>query len=260
MNYQEAARQFKEALRLRSEPLGVSFLTAEDAFPDKARRPSQVFGKKVTICQGVTMARLYGWPVLLTRDDLICVPGMLAFGFAPVAEPGQELAQLMCEVGFHQDIEPARQEATVLVRFAPGEISAVYLSPLERLAIDPHVVVVYGNPAQIMRLVQGAVFSLRERVRGDFGGKVECSSYLVGPQRDGSPRVAIPGLGDRVFSMTQDDELVFSFPTGLLPAVLKGLTEAARRIGARYPVTCYQNFSPEFPPPYKERAEKWGIA
>ena len=71
--------------------------------------------------------------------------------------------------------------------------------------------------------------------------------------------MVIPGVGDRIFSMTQDDEMVVSLPASFLQGALIGLKEAARKIGARYPVTVYQNFTPEFPPPYKERAEKWGI-
>jgi ubiquinone/menaquinone biosynthesis C-methylase UbiE len=30
--------------------------------------------------------------------------------------------------------------------------------------------------------------------------------------KTGRPRIAIPGMGDRIFSMTQDDEMVFSIP------------------------------------------------
>ena len=44
------------------------------------------------------MARVYGWTVRPTQDDLICVPGMLAFGFTPAIDPIMELAQLFCEV------------------------------------------------------------------------------------------------------------------------------------------------------------------
>ena len=110
-----------------------------------------------------------------------------------------------------------------------------------------------------MRLIQGATFGLGERAQGDFGGKIECSSYLIGPHKTGQVRVTIPGAGDRIFSMTQDDELVVSFPARLLPAILKGMAEAGKKIGARYPVTFYQNFQPEFPPPYQDRAKKWGI-
>jgi uncharacterized protein (DUF169 family) len=259
MDYKAAARKLKEALRMRTEPLGVAFFKDAAALPEKSRRPSQVLKKRVTICQGVTMARLYGWPVGLTADDLICVPGMLAFGLAPVADPVAELGQLVCEVGFHQDIGPALKEIESMPRFQPQEIGAVYLCPLERLALDPQVVVVYGNPAQIMRLIQALTFVTGERVDGDFSGKVECSSYLIGPVKRGKARVTIPGAGDRIFSMTQDDELALSMPGAMLVGALHGLEEAGRKIGARYPVTFYQNFQPEFPPAYRERAQKWGI-
>jgi len=195
----------------------------------------------------------------LTREDLVCVPGMLAFGFTPVADPIMELAQLFCEVGFNREMGPALKEVEALPRFAPEEIAAIYLAPLDRLALDPDVVAVWGNPAQMMRLIQAANFSLGERVTGDFRGKVECSSYLVGPFRTGKVMVVIPGMGDRIFSMTQDDELVISLPAGLLDSLLTGLKEAGRKIGARYPITVYQNFTPAFPPMYEERAKKWGI-
>ncbi len=259
MPYKDAAAQLKEALRLRTEPLGIAFLKDPAALPPNTRRPSQVFGKKVTICQGVTMARVYGWAVGLTREDLLCVPGMLAFGFTPAADPILELAQLFCEVGFNGEMGPALKEVESMPRFAPEEIAAIYLAPLERLALDPDVVGVWGNAAQMMRLIQAANYSLGEKVRGDFSGKVECSSYLIAPYRTGQVTVSIPGMGDRIFSMTQDDELVISFPARQLPGLLTGLKEAARKIGARYPITVYQNFSPVFPPAYEERAKKWGI-
>lgn len=259
MDFQEAARELKGALRLRTEPLGVAFLPDAASLPEKTRRPSQVLGKRVTICQGVTMARVYGWSVGLTPEDLICVPGMLAFGLAPEPNPGQELATLLCDVGFHQEMEAARREVEALTRFAPQEIEALYLAPLGSLALEPEVVVVYGNPAQLMRLINGAAYGLGERAQGDFGGKIECSSYLISPLKNGQVRVVIPGMGDRIFSMTQDDELVVSFPARFLPGVLKGIVEAGKKIGARYPITFYQNFQPEFPKPYQERAKKWGI-
>jgi uncharacterized protein (DUF169 family) len=259
MDYKDAAQQIKRALRLRTDPLGVAFLAELAEIPEKTRRPSQVFAKKITICQGVTLARGYGWPVALGKEDLICVPGMLAFGFAPVADPLLELGQLFCEVGFHQELGPALKELETLPRFSPQEIAAIYLAPLERLALSPQVIVVYGNPAQLMRLIQAAAFVFGARVTGEFGGKVECAAYLIGPYRKDNLQVVIPGMGDRIFSMTQDDELVLSFPARMLGLLLDGLKEAGRQIGARYPITFYQNFSPEFPPPYKERAKKWDI-
>src|SRR5664279_3373772 len=227
MDYKAAAAQLKEALRLRTEPFGAIFFKNPDDLPPKTRQPSKVFGKKVTICQGVTLARVYGWPVGLTQDDLICIPGMLVFGFTPATDPVMELGQLFCEVGYHPDLGPALKEVEALPRFEPQEVAAT--------------------------------FSLGARVSGEFGGKVECSEYLIAPYRSGEFRVVIPGMGDRIFSMTQDDEMVVAFPGKFLAGLLVGLKEAGKKIGARYPITFYQNFSPSFPPAYEERARKWGI-
>ncbi len=117
---------------------------------------------------------------------------------------------------------------------------------------DPDTVLFYGNPAQIMRLAQAVVHAHGRRIAGNFGGKVECTEYLIAPFRTGAPRIAIPGLGDRIFSMTQDDELVLSIPGGMLPGVCHSLKAVGKKIGARYPVPSYLNYQPEFPGIYKE--------
>ena len=165
----------------------------------------------------------------------------------------------MPRLGCNPHLNPALKEVEALPRFRSQEVEAIYLCPLERLTLQPDVIVGYGNPAQLMRLIQAATFTLGERVGGEFGGKVECASYLIGPYRRGEFIVSIPGQGDRIFSMTQDDELVLSFPTRFLEGLLLGLKEAARKIGARYPITVYQNFTPAFPSVYQDRAKKWGI-
>jgi uncharacterized protein (DUF169 family) len=88
---------------------------------------------------------------------------------------------------------------------------------------------------------------------------VECSEYLIAPFTLQVARVAIPGMGDRTFSMTPDDEMVFALPGKELSELAQGLRQAGNKIGARYPVTFYQHFQPEFPKPYKELGEKLGI-
>jgi hypothetical protein len=73
------------------------------------------------------MARVYGWSVGLTREDLLCVPGMLAFGFTSRRGPDAELAQLF-EVGFNGEMGLALKEVeSCLLR--TEEIAAIYLAP-----------------------------------------------------------------------------------------------------------------------------------
>jgi uncharacterized protein (DUF169 family) len=259
LNYPETADFIRNDLRLKTMPIAVKFLKDKTGFPDKPRRPSSALGKKVTICQAVTMARLYGWTMGVTREDLICVPAMLAFGLSGAKDPAASLAQLFCEIAFQSGEKAAAREVESMTRLSNEEYGALLLAPLARTTVEPDTVAIYGNPAQVMRLIQAWTYRSGKRVAGQFGGKVECSEYLVAPFKTGAPRVAIPGMGDRIFSMTQDDEMVFGLPGSGLEALIQGLREAGSKIGARYPVTFYQNFQPEFPKPHKALGAELGI-
>ncbi|MGC8604350.1 MAG: DUF169 domain-containing protein, partial [Desulfomonilaceae bacterium] len=230
---QEQAIFIYENLRLRTQPLAVKFLETAD-FPGKTRRPSQVFEKRVTICQAVTMARVYGWPVGLGRNDLICVPSMIAFGFTPASDQKAVMRKLLCNVTLSKDMDTAKIESDSMFVLDKAPDKGIYLAPLTKSALEPDTVAIYGNPAQIMRLIQAWVYMKGSRIKGNFGGKIECTEYLIGPFKEKIPRVAIPGNGDRIFSMTQDDEMVFALPAEALEILVEGLKRAGKAIGARY--------------------------
>ncbi len=255
----EQARFLMDNLRLKTFPLGVKLIRDPEEIPEKAKRPAIFLKKKITICQAVTMARNYGWLVALTADDIICVPALLAFGMTPAPDAKAELSGLFCEVGFKNNKEISLDEVREMSLLEKDEFEGILLFPLTKEVTQPDVIVIYANPAQISRLAQAATFNSSGRVKGSFGGKVECSEYLVCPMKTGEPRVVIPGLGDRIFSMTMDDEMVFSLPLSFLDDLVEGLKESGKKIGARYPITFYQNFQPEFPKVYKDLAKKLGI-
>lgn len=258
MTLMEAAEIISNDLRLRTLPIAVNFLADKSAFPEKTRQPSVTLGKKMTICQAVTLARVYGWTVGLTKADLICVPAMIAFGLAATTDQQGKLSKLFCQVDFSKDQEGAAGEVASISMLSKGESEAILLAPLKKGLMEPDTVAIYGNPAQVMRMVQAWVFQEGKRIPGNFGGKVECTEYLIAAYKSGMPRVAIPGNGDRIFSMTQDDEMVFALPGKELETLVTGLKNAGKKIGARYPVTFYQNFQPEFPAMYKTLGEEVG--
>jgi uncharacterized protein (DUF169 family) len=258
MDYGLAAQTLSNELRLKTEPIGVKFIKENDGFPEKTKRPQRMMGKKITICQAVTMARIYKWTMGLEKEDLICVPAMIAFGFTRSSKQRTSLGKLFCEAGFHQDQDRAEMETQQMSFFESGQYQGVLMAPLSKALFDPDTVAVYGNPAQINRLIQSWVYHNGARIPGGFGGKVECSDYLIGPFITDSPRVVIPGQGDRIFSMTQDDEMVFAAPGRALAPLLTGLGEAGKKIGAKYPITFYQNFQPEFPKMYNQIGKEVG--
>ncbi len=255
----KAADYIYEVLRLRTLPIGVRFQETASGFPEKTQRPSKHMNKRITVCQAVTLARTYGWTVGLTRDDLKCVPAMMALGMSRSADPKEDLGKLWCEVGLASDGDKAGSELSAMTFFSEGEVEGLLMAPLRKGVFQPDLVLLYGNPAQIMRLVQAWTFMEGGKVIGQIGGKVECSEYLMAPHKEQSPRVAIPGLGDRIFSMTQDDELVFSLPFKDLEELTEGLSRAGAKIGAKYPVTFYMNYEPELPSNYGEMGRKVGL-
>jgi uncharacterized protein (DUF169 family) len=257
--YQEAAEFIWNELRLRTLPVAAKFLKDKAGFPEKTRQPSVALKKRVTICMGVTMARVYGWTVGLTREDLICVPAMIMFGFTDAPDQSATLAGLFCDINFSSSKEKALNETGSMTRLANREYEALLLTPLAKSPDNPDTILLYGNPAQVMRLAQAYSYVAGERVPGNFGGKVECDEYLLAPFKTGKPRVAIPGMGDRIFSMTQDDEMVFALPGSALDALIQGLKESGNKIGARYPVTFYQNFQPEFPKYHQALGKELGL-
>lgn len=258
-SFKELAGRLRNDLRLKTFPMAVKFLKEKEQYPEKVRRPSVVFEKRVAICQGVTMARNYGWTVGLAKEDVICVPAAIVFGFSESPDPAASLAGLFCEVNFSSTEDLARQETASMSRFESGEIEAIVLAPLERASFEPDTVLIYGNPAQIMRLAQAWSYMSGERVVGHFGGKVECDEYLIAPFKTQSPRIVIPGNGERIFAAAQDDEVAFAVPAKFFSELAGAFEEVGKAVGARYPVTPYQNFQPEFAKAHRELGRKLGI-
>lgn len=246
-------------LRMKTFPVGVKFLKTSAALPARARRPAQFLKKKVTICQAMTMARNYGWQMGITPEDIICVLASLAFGFTTAADARKEMSESFFESTYKSSMEKTVSEVSQMCFLENGEYQALLISPLHKIPVVPDTVVLYGNPGQISRMVQAATYDTREKIQGLFGGKVECPEYLIRPFKAGLPRIIVPGPGDRIFSMTADDEMIFAMPSSFLESFILGLKESGKKAGARYPITHYQNFQPEFPPHYQKLAEKYGI-
>ena len=259
VHFKESAEFIYQNLRMKTFPVAVKFLKSPAAFPEKTRQPSSFLGKKIALCQAVSMVRLYGWSLGVAKEDLVCVPAALAFGFGETDDAARCISRLFCEGSYSRNEEAGSREAGELAKLSRGEYGALVLSPLGRAAFEPDVVLLYGNPAQVMRMVQAWTYREGRRIQGSFGGKIECSEYLIAPFRSGRPRVALPGMGDRVFSLTQDDEMVFALPGAVLPEFLEGLREAGKKVGAQYPVPFFLNFEPQFPKPFLAIGKEIGL-
>ncbi|MCP4667407.1 MAG: DUF169 domain-containing protein [Deltaproteobacteria bacterium] len=234
-------------------PLAIKMLKSEGDIPEKTRRPYQQMKKKVAICQGMGMARKLGWAVAMGKEDMQCSLGAAPFGFFKNIDFFNEgnLAAGM----FTPSKEVGKKEEDLIDRFEYGQYSHILVAPLNRAAFDPDLFMIYGNPAQMMRLIHGALYNTGGAVQSSSMGRLGCSAIITVMQKD-ECRYLVPGNGDRIFGMTQDDEMTFLMPASKVDDVLEGLAKTHKG-GIRYPITSFFNFQAAFPPSYQEQMKIW---
>lgn len=249
--------QVNEALsiyiRPQTFPLAIRLCRSEGELPQRARRPLRDLGFVITLCQALGMARRYGWLLALDVNDQACPYGSLALGFLPPKAAyltGGFAESLASGAGAH-----AARSALALPRLEHGAFSHVLMAPLHSASFDPDVVVVYGNSAQVMRLVQGRLHGQGGALTSSASGGMDCADIVAQTILSDECQFVLPCNGDRIFGMTQDDEMAFAMPASKVVPTLEGL-EASHRSGAqRYPIPSFLRFAPQLPDSYNKLLE-----
>jgi MtaA/CmuA family methyltransferase len=249
-----ADRELMTYIRPQTFPVAIRMLKPGEAIPERAKRPARDFKKLSMSCQVIDMARRYGWTIALTREDHICSLGIAALGFEKPTH--LHSSGTLCE-GMYTETKEAGQRSEVAVdRFEPGHFSALLVAPLERASFEPDLVCVYGNPAQIMRLVQAALWKQGGKLTSSFAGRVVCADIIVTTMQTDRPQVIMPCSGDRIFGQTQDHEMAFTIPWSQMEDILAGL-RGTHAGGIRYPITQFMEYEPKLPPRYLEANRVW---
>ena len=240
-------------------PIAVKLVKSVDEFPEKARRPARDMGFKTNLCVGMTMARKYGWTVGMTADDNACPIVSYTYGWSePESETRKALTEFLQVMKYAASENAAKttMEAVEQVKLGKGQCAGVVFSPLERTKIEPDLVMIFCNPAQLMRLVHAATQETGVALQSIFSGRGgTCTEGVLQTFKAGKPKVVLPGNGDRVWAMVQDNEMVFTIPANWLDPVIRGL-EATHQTGIRYPIPVDVRHEPTFPGQLKDAASR----
>ena len=236
-------------IRPDSFPVAIRMLKPGEELPPDVKVPSSSFGEQWIVCQSIGVARRYGWAIAVGKQDVICPLAAVAFGFR---KPNEELLKGFASVDMYCKDEAAatRLEADVW-KFEPGKYDYTCVAPLNRAKFEPHVIAVYANSAQVLRLVHAALYRNGGRVVSTTGGRVDCAEIVIQTMSTNEPKVILPCTGDRVFGMAQDTEMVFAFPWGYVDEIIEGL-EGTHKGGVRYPITVAMRKTVTMPETYQE--------
>lgn len=219
-------------LRLTTTPVAVKLARPGETPPAKAKRPREQLGNRLAVCQGMTIARTFGWTLVFHNQDHACPLPRIFLG---QLTPERFLAGAVTE--FYQDDRACgRAMEASYPRWPLGSFEAVWLAPVDTCAFVPDLVVVYGSPAQILTLIQGANFRHGPGLQSRSSGRYGCATWLAGVMQSGACTYMVPGPGERIFAGTQDHEMSFAAPHAHFPRLVEGLAYVRRRGAFRFPV------------------------
>ena len=167
VDWAELTREIESLLRLETYPVAYKKLEKReelDKIPGVRRLKN-----KANFCQIPTLVRRGGVTIGLTREDLLGVRCALINGLAAPDEAELESdAVLFGTRSWFATVEEARKQMAAFPLIPPGD--ALVLAPLASGKFEPDVILIYGNPAQLMLLMNGLQFQDYERFQFYFIG------------------------------------------------------------------------------------------
>jgi uncharacterized protein (DUF169 family) len=236
--------QLRKLIQPATFPVAVKLLNHASQIPNGAKRPLRDLNVKLAPCQGSGMARRYGWTVGLGPEDVACGIAAHTYGWERLTDIRGAL-DFLTRMHYARDKEAAERVMDGFRKLEMGDKLAVVYSPLEKTKVEPDVVLIYVNPAQLMRLVHGATHRSGMPVEGSFSGRAgSCTEGVIAAYQDETPKIVVPGNGDRVWAACQDHEMMMAVPAGVLDEIVEGL-EKTHEKGIRYPIPTYMRYEPE---------------
>jgi uncharacterized protein (DUF169 family) len=213
-------------------PVAVRLAKKGEELKQRFKRPGPDLGHQVAACQGLNIARTFGWTLMFDSADHACPLASVAAGHI---DPDEFLQGAVADL-YQDDPEAARRMEAVYPRHDVGDVDQIWLSALGRCEYDPDLVIVYGNPAQILVLVHAANYGYGEGIASASTGRFGCANWIAGVVQSDECEYTIPCSGERVFAGTQDHEMSFMIPRSRFRSVTEGLGIMRKKGTYRYPV------------------------
>ena len=250
-------KQINEAwnqyLRPQTFPVAVRMCTSEEELPEKVRIPQRDLGVNVSLCHAIAMARRYGWTMAVDKNQSCYVAG-LSMGFLPLL-PDVVDGSFQESLGlWGMSKEQAAATIEDMPKFEQGKYKYVLMAPVERATFEPHLILTYGNPAQIWVLLAAYLSGTGRRGGLDvtLSTGAGCTNHITRTIQTDEAKFVLVGTGERLVPHPQDYECAFSIPISKIEQTVKGL-EAGYRGGVfRYPVPTFLRYSSQHPPGYAE--------
>jgi len=114
-------------------------------------------------CQALMIAGK-GEKIVITADNIACPASAAAFGLKPLPEMLSS-GQMLYNTGLFATPEAGAKAMDGMTRLSQGEYIAVILSPLEKMEVEPDVVVIELKSENLMWLSLASIYETGERLQ-----------------------------------------------------------------------------------------------
>jgi len=220
MKNKRAAELFLKYLKLSTFPVALKMCTCKDELPVGTKIPRKKWGVDFRACQAAHVARRDGFTVAVSRDDMPCPTGLVALGFF---KPTDLYWSGLCFVPPYQSQEARKMRAKNTPKLEAGKYEFMLVAPLDKASFDPDVILFYGNPGQITKLVQAAVLKAGEPLTAKTVCGTACSEWVSAAMLTGECQYVFPCDGERRYGALDESEMVFSLPFEKMEEILEAL-------------------------------------
>jgi uncharacterized protein (DUF169 family) len=233
-------------------PLALRMLRTGEVVPEGAKNPVRDFGVPFSLCQAFALSRKEGLTIVLDKHSQSCPIALAGLGFV---RPEKFLTGKYKLAPTNQSPEARKKMAGSLPRFPFGKYERVVIAPIKSADFDPDLILFYGNGAQVMRMVQAAVFSSGKALTSTSLGTGGCLLPTVASVLERECKYALPGNGDRRLGLVAEGELAFGMPRERFEEVVTGL-KLSHEGKQAYPISPgYLKMEYKLPPSYVELRE-----
>ena len=224
----ELVQQFYNAIELKRQAVGFKFLYSKEEF-------DEADAKALTGCLPycvMVKAAASGGCLKATKECFGCYGGAVALGVSdpdkdvyPDKEPGYYTSGKpgFLDMKIYNSLEIAKKSAEAIV-ICKKRAYGVMLKPLDKLTVDPDIVIIVTNAFNAMRIIQG--YSYEFGTYSQFrmaGNQAMCSELTAYPFTTNEINVTLMCSGTRQNSHWEKDELGIGLPFSKFEALVHGI-------------------------------------
>jgi len=208
-------------LRMRVHPIAIKMLKNRGEVPEGAIIPTRDWKHKFSLCQSFARSQRNGETIAMFKKDHWCFEPVVGLGLA-------EKSEFFLE-GHHRypdsvkDLQAAAEWCRNMPHLQYGEYQGIVSAPVHKCNFMPDVIAMHVNGMMTSQLLIVKTWIDGKDVRSQLSGHAACVYATVPAFLTKECQVSIPCKGDRRLAAAQDDEILFTIPTAMLPDFIEGI-------------------------------------